>query len=82
VLIGKGMEIEAAMAEAGGVVEGYYAAAAAWALSARAGVEMPICCEIYRVLYEGKDLRQVLTDLMSRGKRAEHTSATADWMKQ
>ena len=79
VLIGKGMSVEEAMKQSGGVVEGYYAAGAARVLAEGAGVEMPICGELYRVLYEGKDPSEVLKNLMTRGKKAEHV---AEWMKQ
>ena len=81
-LIGGGMSVEEAMRQIGGVVEGYYAAGAAKALAAQAGVEMPICGELYRVLYEGKDPRQVLRDLMARSKKAElRDPAAAEWVK-
>ena len=82
VLIGKGIPVAEAMEQVGGVVEGYYAAGAAYVLAAEAGVEMPICGEIYRVLYEGKDLGQVLKELMTRNKRAElPDSAGMAWVK-
>ena len=59
------------MKEIGAVVEGYYAAANARALAQQAGVEMPIAQAAYEVLYEGRDVRNVLDDLMSRAKRSE-----------
>ena len=40
-------------------------------LAKRAGVEMPITQAAYQVLYEGRDVHDVLTDLMSRAKRSE-----------
>ncbi|MCL2562495.1 MAG: NAD(P)-dependent glycerol-3-phosphate dehydrogenase [Oscillospiraceae bacterium] len=81
VLIGKGVPVSEAMEQVGGVVEGYYAAGAAQVLAAEAGVEMPVCGEIYRVLYEGKDPGRVLEDLMRRSKKAElHDPATAEWV--
>ena len=83
VLIGKGAGVEGAMQQVGGVVEGYYAAGAACALAERAGVEMPICKEIYRVLYEDKDPGQVVKDLMTRGKRSEHRDPAAmEWVNR
>jgi len=71
VLIGQGCSVEAAMEQVGSVVEGYYATAAAKELSEKAGVEMPIANELYSILYEGKNPRLVLQDLMTRQKRAE-----------
>jgi len=71
VLIGQGKTPKEAMDEVGAVVEGYYAAAAAKKLIESLGVEMPICSEAYRVLYEGKDVRVALRELMTREKRSE-----------
>jgi len=71
ILIGQGMPVEQAVQEIGAVVEGYYAAANARALAAKTGVEMPIAQAAYEVLYEGRDIHTVLTDLMTRAKRSE-----------
>lgn len=71
ILIGKGTPVEQALREAGGVVEGYYAAATAKTLAEKLGVEMPIAQAAYEVLYEGKDPRTVLTELMTRAKKHE-----------
>lgn len=72
ILIGQGKPVEEAVKEIGAVVEGYYAAANARALARKAGVEMPIAQAAYEVLYEGRDVHTVVTDLMSRSKKAEH----------
>lgn len=71
ILIGQGKGIQEAIHEVGAVVEGYYAAASARELAQKAGVEMPIAQAAYEVLYEGRDVHSVLTDLMSRSKRSE-----------
>ena len=71
ILLGQGKSVGQTLAETGGVVEGYYAAANARALAQKAGVEMPIAQAAYEVLYEGRDVRNVLDDLMSRAKRSE-----------
>ena len=71
ILIGQGKPVEEAVKEIGAVVEGYYAAANARTLAQKAGVEMPIAQAAYEVLYEGRDVHTVVTDLMSRSKRAE-----------
>ena len=72
ILIGKGTPVEEAVKEIGAVVEGYYAAANARALAQKTGVEMPIAQAAYEVLYEGRDVHGVVTDLMTRAKRSEH----------
>ncbi|MDR3310049.1 MAG: NAD(P)-dependent glycerol-3-phosphate dehydrogenase [Oscillospiraceae bacterium] len=71
VYIGEGYTAEAAMEKVGAVVEGYFAANAARLLAERRSVDMPICAEAYRVLYEHKNPRQAIRELMSRGKKSE-----------
>jgi len=70
-LIGKGQSPQAALAQVGMTVEGYACAKIAWELARKQGVVMPITEQVYRVLYEGKDLRQAVRDLMDRPKRHE-----------
>ena len=71
ILIGQGKTPQEAMEEVGAVVEGYYAAANARTLAQKAGVEMPIAQAAYEVLYEGRDPKLVVIDLMGRAKRSE-----------
>lgn len=71
ILIGKGVKVADAIAEIGMTVEGYPCAKAAYELSQKNKIYMPIVTEAYRVLYEGKTPNQVVTDLMGRPKRHE-----------
>lgn len=71
ILIGQGVPVDQAIAQIGAVVEGYYAVDSARELAGRVGVEMPITQAAYQVLYEGRDPRQALEDLMRREKRHE-----------
>lgn len=71
ILIGQGKSAQEAMREVGAVVEGYYAAESAVQLARRAGVEMPIAEQAYAVLYEGRNVHEVLELLMSRSRRIE-----------
>ena len=71
ILIGQGMPTEQAVQEIGAVVEGYYAAATARALAQKAGVEMPITEAAYQVLYNGRDPRAVIVELMTRERKHE-----------
>ena len=71
ILIGQGTPVEQALKAAGGVVEGYFAAANAKTLADKLGVEMPIAQAAYQVLYEDKDPRSVITELMTREKKHE-----------
>ncbi len=72
ILLGQGKPIQQAMKEVGSTVEGYYAAANARTLAKKTGVEMPIAETAYEVLYEGRDVSTVISDLMSREGRSEY----------
>ena len=69
--IGQGKTPQEAMEEVGAVVEGYFAALSIHQLSQREGVEMPISRCAYEVLYEGKQVRSVVRELMTRAKKDE-----------
>ena len=71
ILIGQGVPVEEALKQIGAVVEGYYATATGKELAEKLGVEMPITEAAYSVLYEGKDPRDVLVELMTRAKKHE-----------
>jgi len=71
ILIGQGKTVQEAMEEVGAVVEGYYAAESIHQLSTREGVEMPISQSVYEVLYQGKAVRDVVSELMGRAKKDE-----------
>ena len=69
--LGQGVSVEDALEQVG-TVEGYYAAEMAHKLSLKYGIELPIISECYAVLYEGKDIKQALSNLMQRPGRSEH----------
>lgn len=71
VLLARGCSYPEAVAAIGQTVEGVYAARSAIRLAEYYHTEMPIAQEVYRVLFEGKDPRQAVTDLMLREKRIE-----------
>ena len=71
ILIGQGKTPQEAMKEVGAVVEGYFAALSIHQLSEREGVEMPISHCVYQVLYQGKQVKDVVTELMTRAKKDE-----------
>ncbi|MCC5794844.1 MAG: NAD(P)-dependent glycerol-3-phosphate dehydrogenase [Chromatiales bacterium] len=66
-----GERLADAVAAIGQVVEGVYAAAAVHAVAARAGVELPICEQVYRILHEGLPPRTAVHHLMARTLKAE-----------
>jgi len=66
-----GKTVAEAEAEIGQVVEGVKAAEAVHRVAARAGIEMPICEQIYRILYQGEDPRAAVSTLMQRDLKSE-----------
>lgn len=54
-----------------GVAEGAYTVRAAVALAEQHGVDMPIAREVHAVLYEGKDVRASVRDLLARESKDE-----------
>lgn len=73
-LMGQGMSMEEAMAEVKMVVEGVYSAKAAAKLGKKYGVSLPIIDKVNEVLFEGKDPKEAVNELMLRDSRAEHNA--------
>ncbi len=71
ILIGQGHTLEETLEQVHMVVEGVKTAAAAYELAKRNNVEMPICRQAYAVLFEGKNPRDAIFDLMVREKKTE-----------
>lgn len=71
-LMGQGYTMEEATKEVKMVVEGIYSAKAALALAEKYQVEMPIIKEVNQVLFEGKSVKEAVSELMLREKRSEH----------
>ena len=66
-----GKSIDEAQQEIQQVVEGVLAAEAVEEVARATGVEMPICHEIYRILYEGAAPKEAVGALMSRSLKRE-----------
>ena len=71
ILIGKGKSLDEALKEVHMTVEGLYATRAAYALSQKYNVEMPITEAAYNVLFNGTDPRTAVNMLMTRGRKSE-----------
>lgn len=71
ILIGKGYTKDQAMEEVQMVVEGVYSAKAAFALSKKYHVEMPIVEQVNEVLFNGKNPSEAVKELMLRDKKIE-----------
>jgi len=65
--LGKGMRLQEVMDEIGQEVEGYTTTPEVIRLANKHQVEMPICEQVHRVLYEGVSAKEAVSVLLSRG---------------
>ena len=70
-LLGKGESTEEALDEVGMIVEGVKACKAFYKLKEDLNVEMPITDILYKVLFENKNPKEAVIDLMGREKKDE-----------
>lgn len=69
--LGKGRRLEEIVGGMKMIAEGITTTLSGWKLAQREKIEMPICEQVYHILYEGKDPRTALQDLMSRKLKEE-----------
>ena len=69
--IGRGMRLREITSSMEMVAEGVKTALSAHQLGKRAGVELPIADQVYSILYEDKDPRDAVRDLMGRRLKEE-----------
>ena len=69
--LGKGKKLAEIMAGMNMVAEGVKTTLSAYQLAQRLGVDTPIIEQMYQILYEDKDPRQAVVDLMLRDLRPE-----------
>jgi glycerol-3-phosphate dehydrogenase (NAD(P)+) len=69
--IAQGSSLEKILSSSPMVAEGVRTTRSAWDLSSRYGVEMPIAGAVYSVLFEGADVREAVTGLMTREAKPE-----------
>jgi glycerol-3-phosphate dehydrogenase (NAD(P)+) len=69
--IGEGKSLSEVLGGMGKVAEGVWTVTAVVAQAARLGVEVPIAQEVQSVLYERKDPRAAVRDLMARSPKSE-----------
>jgi len=70
-LLAQGRPLDDVLSTLGMVVEGVRTTKASMALAERYGVELPIASELHAVLFQGKDPRDAVEDLMGRGRTHE-----------
>lgn len=69
--LGQGLSVESAIDSIGQVVEGYRNTDEVHILSKSKDIEMPICEQIYKVLYEGKSANDAARTLLGREQTTE-----------
>jgi glycerol-3-phosphate dehydrogenase (NAD(P)+) len=69
--LGEGIKLKDVLSEMKMVAEGVNTTRAVYKLSQKYGVEMPITEQVYRLLYENKEPKDVVKDLMSRELKDE-----------
>ncbi len=69
--IGKGRKLEDILSEMVMVAEGVNTIQSAWELTTKTGIEMPITTSMHDVLFEGKDVKSAVTELMTRDLKPE-----------
>jgi glycerol-3-phosphate dehydrogenase (NAD(P)+) len=69
--LGRGETMEAIMASAPKLAEGYPTARSAYRLARKLDVTTPIMDEVHAMLYESKNVSQALHDLINRDSKAE-----------
>ena len=68
---GRGEKIESLLQPGAKLAEGVPTCRAAYRLARKLGVETPIIDEVHAMLYDGKDVRRAVTDLLSRDTKME-----------
>lgn len=69
--IGEGRRLKEIMSEMRMVAEGVKTARSVYNLSCRLGVEMPISCEVYHILYDDSSPKEAVHRLMTRNLKQE-----------
>ncbi|MEK4798984.1 NAD(P)H-dependent glycerol-3-phosphate dehydrogenase [Thermoactinomyces sp. FSL K6-2592] len=78
-MLSQGKKLDEVLKEMGMVVEGVKTTRAAHALKKRYNVEMPINEQLYLVLFENKEPRQAVKELMERGRTKELEEIVQGW---
>ena len=69
--LGQGKSLDDILANMGMVVEGVETCKAAYKLAQEKGIEMPITNAVYNILYNGKNIKAEILQLMERERKSE-----------
>jgi len=69
--LGQGASLQQALSEINGIAEGVTTCRSVCSLARKMGIDMPICTEVYRVLFENKPAVAATDSLMNRPPRSE-----------
>ncbi len=69
--LGRGKKLDEVLSALGHVAEGVRTAKSVHDLAQRLDVDLPICNEVYRVLYEGKSPQRAVEDVLTRPLKRE-----------
>ncbi|MEW6745827.1 MAG: NAD(P)H-dependent glycerol-3-phosphate dehydrogenase [Planctomycetota bacterium] len=69
--LGRGLKLDQILKQMEQVAEGVRTSKAVYELARKRSVEMPICGEVYRIIFEQKSPADALRDLMTRGLKDE-----------
>jgi glycerol-3-phosphate dehydrogenase (NAD(P)+) len=70
--LGQGKTVEQAKQAVNQTIEGINTAAQVYQVAQQHKVEMPICSQVYRIIYQDLAVSQAITELLSAGPQAEH----------
>lgn len=83
-MLAQGLSLNEVLTKMGMVVEGVKTTQAAYRLARQYGITMPITSELHQVLFDGKDPRTAVEDLMGRGPTHEieevAKQSQSDWL--
>ena len=69
--IGKGQSLNKALLSIGMTVEGVETTRSVYSISKKNNISMPICNEVYHVLFQNKQPEDAINELMSRELKPE-----------
>jgi len=67
--LGRGEDLQKLLAEKSAAIEGYYSASSVHELAQKLNIEMPICKNVYEILYINKNITEAVKELVNRPQK-------------